>query len=531
MPKNTKMFSNKAALDEGYNRVVWKNALVKDYFSKVNYSLSHASSFDHREISRLISLIVDMGPVEGQTEEAQREYFNEQIRDIEQNFILSNDINTKLPYIRRLYERAATTNDIDWDNPAEIDNLLCSVAAQQMLGTVMERMTAEVMAVFNTKDEVTRLDNISISNYANMMNMQNYLLRHDRRINEGIEVGANDTESYNSRIATAIFLPFAEATKNGSNVVNIDPSKVDVLKKHFLGDEFEIHYDEPVNPNDPENKEVFHMTYNSNDTSKDFLTSLFSVWSGTVNELLAVRETYPEQERNKLLFINGRTVFDLVSEKIQKDGMTSQQANIAVGKMLRDAMTDGRSIVSLMRPTLIEGGQMSFVHQEVKIDLDALNKMERNEKHNVFRRALDFVGIWKIKPKFSSNQEREAQQQIMRADETYKQAFKNAENEFIDTFNSKSRETREAEQKEVARRAATNNKKPVARNMVFQLFPEVRAVENVNENVNEINNNALDNEPARVQLPPIMEVIEEEDIAFGQIIDDDNKSLNMINNI
>ena len=68
--------------------------------------------------------------------------------------------------------------------------------------------------------------------------------------------------------------------------------------------------------------------------------------------------------------------------------------------------------------------------------------------------------------------------------------------------------------------------------MVFQLFPEVRAVENVNENVNEINNNALDNEPNRVQLPPIMEVIDEEDIAFGQIIDDDdNKSLNMINNI
>ena len=56
MPKNTKMFSNKAALYEGYNKVVWKNALVNDYFSKVNYSLRHASAFDHREISRLISL-------------------------------------------------------------------------------------------------------------------------------------------------------------------------------------------------------------------------------------------------------------------------------------------------------------------------------------------------------------------------------------------------------------------------------------------------------------------------------------------
>lgn len=506
MPKNTTMFSNQAAFEEGYNRVIWKNNLVNEYFKNINYSLDKASAFDHREIIRLISLIVDMSVVANEPENLQREYFNSQIKDIEENFILSNDPATKLPYIKRMYECAATTYDIDWNNPAEIDNLLCSVASQQMLGTVMERMPAEVMSIFPTKDDVKKLDNISISNFAHMLNMQNYLLRHNPDINRGIGVGHNDTESFSTRISTPVFLSFVEATKNGSNVAMFDPTKLDILKKHFLGDTFTIHYDEPVFPNDPTNTEVFHMTYESDEASKDFLAAINSVWSGTLNELLTVKAAFSESERSKLLFINGKSVFDIVSEKISEENLSPMKANIAAGNMLRDAMTDGKSIVSLMRPNITEGGKVSFTHQEIKADLDELNKVERNEKHNIFRRALDFIGIWKITPKFPSNAARDEQQKATRIDSDYQKSLTNAEKEFIKSYNEKSKAVREAEEK-----AALTSKKPISRDKFYQLYPEIRADENEYENVNE---NELDNNDKnfyRVQLPPIKEVLEEAD--------------------
>ena len=191
------------------------------------------------------------------------------------------------------------------------------------------------------------------------------------------------------------------------------------------------------------------------------------------------------------------------------------------GTVLRDALCAG-SVISVMRPNMLPGGKIAFSYQELKVNLDALNKFERDEKHNAFRRALDYLKIWKIKPKYPSNAQRDAMQAERKMSTEYQQSIKAAEKKFIDTYNKNSQEKRAAENEKQMK-----SKKPVQKDKLYQAFPEVSNAaddmardENINEPVNNHNNDL-----AREPLPTILEELEEDkdiEVSSPIIPEDDN---------
>ena len=103
--------------------------------------------------------------------------------------------------------------------------------------------------------------------------------------------------------------------------------------------------------------------------------------------------------------------------------------------MLTGALTDGKSIVTMMQVVTAKGGKTEFRHQEVKVDLDQLNKVDRAEtNYSLFRRFLDWAHIWKIE-RFKTNDARDAAQEKLRNSKEFKDALRAAEDKFIHRYN------------------------------------------------------------------------------------------------
>jgi glycosyltransferase involved in cell wall biosynthesis len=186
------------------------------------------------------------------------------------------------------------------------------------------------------------------------------------------------------------------------------------------------------------------------------------------------------------VLIDGKSLKDIYEEQLNilknTDTRTPERdANRAMSKILRDSLTDGHSVVSVVRPNLAADGKVSFTHQEVKVDLDKLNKIERNEKHNAFRRALDYLRIYKIKPKYASNASRDERQSNYKNTADYKNMLASVEKKFIDTFNKNSLKTREKEDAKILENAQKGRKKEVERDRFLQAYPEISAVGENNE--------------------------------------------------
>lgn len=477
MPKNPNILSNEEALRQANARVVWKRALTAAYFKGVDYELSKVVPFDDRDMYTLAPLLIDISSVEGRPESEKIDYFREKLKELEQDFILSKDPGTRLKYLKKMYESVSTSYDIDWNSVDEIDHLLCSMSAQQMLGTMMEKLPREIMSIYPTKEEAKKLDTISIKNYTNMTKIQNATFRYDNTINKSIDLCMFDSESYNSQISDQVSLAFAEAADKNSNIIVIDPTQLDTVKKHFLNKPFSIDYKVPDNPNDP-NTDYTDMSFDSDDASKGFMSAIFNISGRTLNECMVVTNALGsiDLERAKLLLIDGRSVHDLVQEKINNEGMENDKAIKEVGRLFRDALTDGKSIVTMLRPSVTADGKIDFDEQEIKVDLDKLNTAERNEKHNAFRRALDYLGISKIPPKYPSNKERDEKQAETLRSKELKNAIKAAKRDFVNAYNKRGKENREAEEK-----AILNNEKKVINYPFLHEFPEVSPVENLND--------------------------------------------------
>ena len=469
MPNNV-MLSNKTALSRGAARAAWKRNITYDYFKNVKYDLK-ALPFDHRDLNSLIPLLVDISSVANESEELQKEYFMAKLKVIEQDFVLTKDPSTRLPYLKKMYDIIYTHTNIDWDDEAQIDHLFCSTAAQQMLGTMVERLPQDVLSLFPSTEDIARLDNISVQNYINTEKFRNAVSRTDPQLNLNMKLNAVDEEGPFHGLQEDIARATVNATENGT-VATFDPTLVsEDVKKLFLGDEVSVEQS-LINPR---TKEVMDTNiYTNEDFHRNILEMLEGVSSATINELKLV-DAYTFNGRHRksdLLLINGETATDLVQRKTaeliannEKDPVF--KARQAVGKMILDAMLDGQSVVSIMRPKILQDGKVSFTHQVLNVDLDKLNKIERDEKHNAFRRALDYFKIWKIKPKYASNETRDANQRNTKLSENYKNILANAEKKFISVYNEHSKERRDEE----ARKLEKGDK--VDKNHFFEKFPVI----------------------------------------------------------
>lgn len=494
MPKNTVMLSNEAALREGFERAAWKRNLCLQYFNNVTYNLAAISPFDDRDLFSLIPLLVDISSVADKSDDEKKAYFISQLKIIERDFVLTKDPSTRLHYLRRMYEEVRTDLEIDWNDAAQIDHLVCSTASQQMLGMMGVKLPREVFSLYNTKDEAKRLDNISIKNFINTRKFQNAVSTAYPELNKAMGLGSVSDETPCTAVQDDITLALAKAIDEESNVAMLDPTAVSrFTKKILLGDPI---YEERYDP-DTEAK----LSYDRNELIREFMGRASSISMQAVNEFKTTEVYGSFSEKNRFLFINGRSVKDLVDEKMKNENIGEYDAQTAVGEMMRNALVDGKSVVSLMRPVIIDGGKVSFSHQEIKVDLDKLNKIERKEKHNIFRRILHTLGI-KIRPKYPSNDERDRNQEAIKSNSQYQVTMKTAEKNFINAYNERSQQKRDREMEKMSQG------KQVVQDVFLNAFPKISAADHDSEL--DTVNQSIHNNQEKERLTTILEDLEED---------------------
>ena len=469
--KNIKMLSNEEALREGIERALWKIEFGSNYFHKtVKYDINKVAFFDHREAATVAALLIDISAVADKPDDVKKKFYLSELKKFEEAFVLSKDPNVKIRFMESLCGALATHTNIDWDNPAEIDYIVCSLKAQQTPGTTVEREPFEIFSAYTDKANVQRLEGISIKNLIHLQRFANMLCAQHPDLGKKLNVVDSEYPGYRLRMDITGIIQ--DGIDNGTNVISIDPTASGIMKDIFLDNTFDIVTEKP-NPFNSEEMEVTH--YTKDNAMHDFTEAFYEVSKNCINEQLVMRGYAEEGETSDLLFINGKSMTEIISEKKKELGNSYDALNAARASF-RNALRDGNSVVSLMRANILEGGKIAFTHQEIKVDLDKLNKLERKEKHNAFRRALDFLKIYRIKPKYPSNAQRDANQDKIKATAEYKKWQKDAEKHFINTYN-KASEKRRAEEDELARKRNGE----VQRNKMFQAFPVVSNVENENE--------------------------------------------------
>ena len=516
--KNTKMFSNREALEAGIQRALWKIELGKKYFNEiVNYKIKDVAFFDHREAPTVAALLIDISSVADQPEEVKRKFYLDELEKFEQEFVLSNDAETKHSFMEKLCRALATSIDIDWNDEAAIDHIICSLKAQQAPGTTAEMVPFEIFSAYTTIEGVQRLEGISIRNLSQIQKCANALAAKHRDLGKMISHTDGEYPGYRLRMDIAEIIQ--DGIDNGTNVISIDPTASRIMKDYFLDNEFDIVTEKPSQFEDDDEIEITH--YTEENVMQDFMEGIYEVSKSCINEQMLVGGYLQKGKRTDLLSINGKTMTEIINEKKEALG-DPRAASVAARQFLRDALRDGNSVVSLMRANVLAGGKVVFTHQEIKVDLDKLNKLERKEKHNAFRRALDFLKIYRIKPKYPSNAQRDANQEMFKEREEYQNLMKGAEKKFIDTYNKASKEKRASEEELIKK-----GNKSVSRDMMFQAFPEVSNAENENEleNLNQsINNNN------RERLPSIsFDLVDDKKIdSFEPVVNEElNKSKNL----
>ena len=209
----------------------------------------------------------------------------------EQEFLFSKDPEAKNRLLKKIYEEIATDIEIDWDNPAAIDHVACSLRVQQVLGTIADNTPQDVLKVYNTVSEAKKLDNISLKNMMSLGVFQNALVEQCPEIASKISAGVN-FDDYAYRFRNDTINAFVKANEDGTNVATLDPNTSETFKKHFLGDEFDLVFTKrSTDPTEPDT--MIEVHYTSDEATKNFMEYIYGISSGTVNEYIVMSGYLP----------------------------------------------------------------------------------------------------------------------------------------------------------------------------------------------------------------------------------------------
>ena len=447
------MFSNIDVLTQARRNVNHKIALARQGTEKVpkpvvkkinkeGKEIVVPPNFDVRHPTDIASLIIDTTNV---PEEEREAYFINQAEQIARAFY-TLDEKTNMPnpeaikpYIKMVYDKMTCDMNINWDSVDEVERLLATMQASQGFATLVKDFPSVVLDLYPTVGDIDRLDSLTAK--SSLIVHDAYIALDDKPDPHlSVEPGTpafNKSGEYNTfenRMISELGHPVYDARLTGSDTIYLDAVASDFTKKHFLDESFEFDNG---------------YSYTSDHYSKDYLDNFSRSYKQTSVEQMpdkaieqAIGDSFFRYER---LFINGKSIRDSIRELQEEQNYSAFDAQAVAGKMLTHALTDGKSIVTMMQVITAKDGKTEFRHQEVKVDLDRLNSVDKEEtNYSLFRRFLDWAHIWKIQ-RFKTNDDRDAAQEKMRNSKEFKNALRAAENKFIDRYNS------EDVQKEIAR--------------------------------------------------------------------------------
>ena len=470
MPKKNKvMLSNEDALRRGHEIAKWKLEMASKYFTKYlankddskevkkyKNDIINSTKYDYREFKVIAALSIDMDYVKNLNKEDQEKYYMSELEKLDRAFTTwGNDgypiFENIEPYLRGLYNNIKADTDIDWNNEDEIEKAFLSIVAQQAIATYVERMPHYILKLFPTAEAMKAMDIKSMQNNTSFFDMKNKLAEKHPELLTELGLNAIPATDHGSILAWTIQKTFLEADKKGSDTVVFDPTVTEVVKLHWLGEEFAIPQPEGAGPDG---------VYEPNDAIATYFDNIYKVAGQTLFEYKAIADSSITDTRSDFLLINGRPASELINEA-RENPDNRGRISLAVGKILRDALLDGNSVVTLTRPSVGPNGNTTFRHQEIKVDLDKLNQLDREENYTLFRRILHTLRIVKIPEKYPSNKVRDAAQAERKSTTEYGNSLKAVEQRFIERYNN----------------AAKQND-----GKMFEAIPELRAGGNPIEN-------------------------------------------------
>ena len=474
------MFINIDVLNQARRNVNRKIALAREAAGRVpkpfgkkidenGVEKEEYATFDVRHPTDIASLIIDTTAV---PEDKRDEYFLEQAEQITRAFY-TLDEKTKLPnpeaikpYIKMVYDKMTCDQNINWDSVEEVERLLATKQASQSFATFVQDFPSLIFELYPTVEDIARLDSLTAKS---SLIVHDALISLDDKPDPALAAYSSYDTPIN-KLISELGHSLIDARLTHSDVIYLDAVASDLTKKHFLDESFAF--------------DDGGILYTNNNFSKDYIENFARSYKHTSVEQIpdklieeAIGDNFFPYER---LYINGKSIRDSIRELQEEQSYTAFEAQAIAGKMLTGALTDGESIVTMMQVVTAKDGKTEFRHQEVKVDLDMLNRVDKEESnYSLFRRFLDWAHIWKIQ-RFKTNDDRDSAQEKLRSSEKFQNALRAAEDKFINRYNS------EEVQNEISRR------KPA-----LAAIPKIERIEKTE------NDMQLDNEPVRIQITGI----------------------------
>lgn len=429
MPKN-RTFPNREVLIRAFENVNYKINYASEYQARNREDMP---GVDNGNFIDIATLLINVGEKTGPDRDS---YFHDRMLEIANAFYTMDpntgrpSTETMKPYLDRMFNSIATTADIDWNDLDQVENFVSTMKAVQALATLCDDFRASALELYTTPERVAQIDAIAGKAYIAWIDAGKAMARAGINIGDYIPPIMNQhMDSVAMDVQQEVQSQIYDATLNGTNTVLLDPSKSELTEKYFLDKEFSV------------SDQGGDATYESEEYTKDFMRMASVTYYNSSIEQMLVQNVNNTQNSEDfqiedLILINGVSTAQLKKNIMAERSLDSRSADLEVAKMYRDALTDGKSTVDLMRVAFDKNGKVTFYNQDLRVDLDKLNAANRKHNHGIFRNFLHKIGLWKIPDKFPSNKERDQILTETKGTEAYKNSIKAAEDRFIKAFNS-----------------------------------------------------------------------------------------------
>ena len=389
------------------------------------------SAFDVRDPTDIAAFIIDTDNV---PDDKKEEHFLNEAVEITKAFY-TVDKKTNLPYpdaikpyIKMVYDKTSKLLNTNWESAEEVAELLAANKASQSFATFVEDFANVIFELFPNVEDVRRIDSITGKATALFRDLDLYMKQYpdpDLVVDER-KAEVSSQISFEDKLESELVHPVFDARIAESNTILLDALATDHTMKHFLNMDVSV--------------ESNGYTYDSDGYAREYLDTLARTYKKTSIEQMADNVVALSREEMSIhfdhLFINGKSISQTMLEVQEKQGCTLYTAQAIAGKMFTNALTDGKSIVTMLQVATAKDGKTEFRHQEIKVDLDALNKADKQvTNYSRFRRFLDDVGIWKIR-RFKTNKARDAAQEKLRKSTNFRNALRAVEDKILDEYNS-----------------------------------------------------------------------------------------------
>ena len=439
MAKN-KYFTNTEVARRAAEAANWRFDLAIECDAK--FAKKTAMKFDTRHLMDLCPLLFDAGDLS--TEEEKKAKFEQMYQQMVEDFYTPGkedpqrpDNERIKPYIEKLFQNVLIDlDDVDWDDEKQVEKVFTTMKATQALGTIVNDFSKASLELFPSHEAMLLADAYGAKAYQIYQEGRTHVSYAglDDVLHQSLGGGVlqKSTQAlFLGEIANTVH----GATLSGDEDIVFDPTNSEFMTKYISGEDFTVQ-DEVLLPGN-------FMEFNQNDFGRNFLRGIADAYEATsfesviLNAVDGVEVDGKQFNKREFLIINGKPMSDIIAELGATRGLKDSTAEEEASKILREAMLDGKSTITLVTPTFTADGKVQFHQKNVKLDLDKLNEQDRMKNYGRFRRWLHRVGIARIPEKYPNNKTRDENIAVTAKDpeSAHNKALANLEDRFIKAFN------------------------------------------------------------------------------------------------